>query len=617
MAAASVPTSIAAELLHKMNPYKYKEYCATINEADSVSIAFYKASKWVEYFALDTAVTFRNGKMNSDHVYEYFGQFNGVSANTVRKNLLAYVSGNLDFVTRRSSVCLPMRSIDVVTWIDNINNGKPCDELALLTLSAMYHRHSLVVTKNKTWCSIESPKPMSLLNAMSTCTVRLLYLGDLTFGVLKWKPQIPKPVVAKPHLGEFKIVEEYTLDDQQSSFKKLAVVRPTPVETATCSKEPDVDPGLSCSVQEKAPSEVVPPTSSYVKDSQPKILYAAENTGFYVETSPSTSEQESVADTISPESYPWKKKLCVSVRRLSDFEISYWTGDNTQDAGKFPIKLESNPEELSPATSELMNTSTRSHLKEEPIPDAPGPAAASSLSTEKLLARAKSLIKGISNALGTSDEPKTKRHTVVANPTPNITAGSPLPTTSSKGQVPVETRSDRQLLMCQMCEHTCTSMTALSNHHRSDHGVVKCDYCKKAFASKASLDKHMHMHMNAKSFVCEECGQGFPFKSRLLQHQITHDTESHFMCKRGTCNKSFKNKGDLTRHEGTHDDKWYFCSYCSYKNKDKRNRDSHLRTHEVEGNERYHCDKCGKRMRFSTQMKRHREAGCDLSTFHV
>ena len=163
-----------------------------------------------------------------------------------------------------------MRSIDVDTWIENINIGMPCDELALLTLSAMYHRHSLVVTKNKTWCSIESSEPMNLLKAMSTCTVRLLYLGNLTFGVLKWKPQIPKPVVAKPRLGEFKIVEEYTLDDQQTSHKKLAVVRPTPVEMATYSKEPDVNSGLPCSVKEKSPFNVIPPTQSCIVNSQPK-----------------------------------------------------------------------------------------------------------------------------------------------------------------------------------------------------------------------------------------------------------------------------------------------------------------------------------------------------------
>ena len=307
----------------------------------------------------------------------------------------------------------------------------------------------------------------------------------------------------------------------------------------------------------------------------------------------------------------------MSVRRLSDFEISYWTGDNNRDDEKSPLKVEPNPVGSSPCTDVLMNTNIRSHLKKEPLPDAPGPVARSSISTEKLLAHAKSLIKGISNALGTTDEPKTKKHTFAKTPTTENTATpTPVPT-SSNGQIPVETRSDRQQLKCQMCERIFTSMSALSNHHRIDHGVVHCDHCTKAFASKASLDKHMYTHVNAKSFVCEECGQGLPFNSRLLQHQITHETKSRFMCKRGTCDKSFKNKGDLTRHEGTHDNNWFFCSYCSYKNKDKRNRDSHLRTHDEKGNERYHCDKCGKRMRFSTQMKRHCESGCDVSTFHV
>ena len=171
MAAESVSTSIAGELYQKMNPYRYKEYCSTINERDSVSINFYKASKWVNYFALDTGLTFRNGKVNSDHVFEYFGSFNGANAKEVQKNLLSYVSGNMEFVEKRSTVCLSMRSMDLDTWIDNINGGKPCDELALLVLSAMYHLHSLVVTKNKTWCSIESPTPMNLLQAMSACTV--------------------------------------------------------------------------------------------------------------------------------------------------------------------------------------------------------------------------------------------------------------------------------------------------------------------------------------------------------------------------------------------------------------------------------------------------------------
>ena len=229
----------------------------------------------------------------------------------------------------------------------------------------------------------------------------------------------------------------------------------------------------------------------------------------------------------------------------------------------------------------------------------------------------KSLIKCVSKVLGTSDELKTKSTTVVSCSMPSPTKDSAQPSTSRRGQVHVETRSDNKPIKCQMCEYTCTSVTALSNHHQNDHGILKCDVCGKAFSSKPSLDKHMYAHMNTMNFVCEECGQGFPFKSHLLQHKITHSTEFCFVCNQGSCNKSFKNKGDLTRHVGTHVDKWYFCSHCSYKNKDKRNRDSHSCVHEDEAEECYHCEKCRKRMRFSTQMKGHCETGCNLSSLHV
>ena len=79
------------------------------------------------------------------------------------------------------------------SWLDTINDGSCCDELAILALSAMYQRHTLVVTKNKFWSAIESAVPLSVLELMKHCTVRLLYMGNLGFGVLKWKPRDPEP----------------------------------------------------------------------------------------------------------------------------------------------------------------------------------------------------------------------------------------------------------------------------------------------------------------------------------------------------------------------------------------------------------------------------------------
>ena len=124
---------MSAELMHEMNPYGYKKFYAVISEWDSISLDFYKASKWVNYFALDTSLTFKNGKVNPDHVYELFGSFNGLSAQEVRNHLLEYVYDNIEFFESRSSVCLPMHGMGMNTWIDMVeDNHICCDELALL-----------------------------------------------------------------------------------------------------------------------------------------------------------------------------------------------------------------------------------------------------------------------------------------------------------------------------------------------------------------------------------------------------------------------------------------------------------------------------------------------------
>ena len=155
------------------------------------------------------------------------------------------------------------------------------------------------------------------------------------------------------------------------------------------------------------------------------------------------------------------------------------------------------------------------------------------------------------------------------------------------------------------------SIKELNNHHRVDHGVV--DLCDKKFATQTALDKHMYTHKDL-CFVWQDCGLSFPFKSRLEQHRITHQADPGFMCQHRGCDHSFKNRGDLNRYLHSHNDVWYKCDSWPNKNKDKRNQDSHMRIHQEQGVglERYHCEKCGKAMRFSTQLRHHKETGCDI-----
>ena len=108
------------------------------------------------------------------------------------KLLLEHIAKNLDFHTTRSIVCLEMRNTSFTKWVDRIADGRMyCDELGLLSLSALYRRHTPVVTANKLWSTIEHPAPMNLLELLNECSVKLIYLGQLRFGKLKTHPRRP------------------------------------------------------------------------------------------------------------------------------------------------------------------------------------------------------------------------------------------------------------------------------------------------------------------------------------------------------------------------------------------------------------------------------------------
>ena len=170
----------------------------------------------------------------------------------------------------------------------------------------------------------------------------------------------------------------------------------------------------------------------------------------------------------------------------------------------------------------------------------------------------------------------------------------------------------RRKIKCKMCTEIFGSVKDLNTHHKQDHGIVKCEKCEKYFSTQSSLDKHSYTHGELK-FNCELCGKCFPFESRLDQHMLVRINNNKLSYPKKSCDKQFKSVGDLNRHVRSHTKEgWYYYDHCDYKNKDKRNTGSHMRTHSTAEESYYECDKCGKKMRFSTQFKQHREQGCKV-----
>ena len=175
---AGSSSSLAAELLHKISPMPYKTYVAKINECDAVTPDNFKNSRWANYFTVDSSNIVKNRHANPNLVFDIFGSFSGHMGT---ENIAA----DMSFYERRSVVCLQMRSMNLEAWVETITNELVyCDELGLMGLCYMYHRHCVLLTQNKLWSTVQADKPLNLLDLLNICSVHLIYLGNLRFGVL-------------------------------------------------------------------------------------------------------------------------------------------------------------------------------------------------------------------------------------------------------------------------------------------------------------------------------------------------------------------------------------------------------------------------------------------------
>ena len=200
--------------MDKITPPPYKLFVSSIANSDAVTPEEFKKSRWSTYYVADTSNIVRNGQTNPNHIFELFSKFNSKNAVEVRMSLLQHIEQNMEFYERCGTVCLSEKSMRFDKWIESIGDEKTyCDELAFIGLCALYNRHCLIFTKNKFWSSLETIAPIGFMQLLQQCDVKLLFMGQLKFGVLQWQPRPPKPVKPVKAPPRFSIVEEYTIDD--------------------------------------------------------------------------------------------------------------------------------------------------------------------------------------------------------------------------------------------------------------------------------------------------------------------------------------------------------------------------------------------------------------------
>lgn len=77
----------------------------------------------------------------------------------------------------------------------------------------------------------------------------------------------------------------------------------------------------------------------------------------------------------------------------------------------------------------------------------------------------------------------------------------------------------------------------------------QCDICKRSFATKLKIKKHMTIHIE-RPYDCKVCDKAFSREITLVRHIRKHTGEKPFNC--NVCNEKFSLKRYLKVHTNTH-----------------------------------------------------------------
>ncbi|XP_073404936.1 uncharacterized protein [Dendrobates tinctorius] len=167
-----------------------------------------------------------------------------------------------------------------------------------------------------------------------------------------------------------------------------------------------------------------------------------------------------------------------------------------------------------------------------------------------------------------------------------------------------KSRSGAKTSPCGLCRKRFASKASLSRHLKIHLGdkEFQCDTCGKRFSCRNHVEAHQRIHTGERPFSCAECGRRFTNHSHLVLHKVVHTKEKPYTCP--VCGRGFTRQSSVVKHSGMHAEKKpYMCnecgkSYCQY-----ANLVVHKRLHS--GEKPYTCKHCEKGFICKATMLRH------------
>ena len=181
------------------------------------------------------------GVINSQVIYEMFGEFSLTNGGEVRRGLIKWIYERRDELSEYVNIALCQKNVSFTEWINITSKDKnPVDEIAIYFLAHMYNKHVMIYRTSYSWSTLLHHFSYSDQEIDEHCDVKLILLGEHRYAhVCPIHP--PFEITPKPFSESSRIKDEDTkegIKPQVGYSRKATVVRKITCRGQQLAKKP-------------------------------------------------------------------------------------------------------------------------------------------------------------------------------------------------------------------------------------------------------------------------------------------------------------------------------------------------------------------------------------------
>ena len=183
--------SITEELLSCVSQYNYRSRVTCLSEQDLVTIKDFKNSRLGKMYNVNRRKCVVKNIVDYDHLFRIFGNYSDEEPDEVRESVIWTVKQNPSLYESVGEIVLSRKNLSLSDWLDLIRYRKIYgDELLLFILCKQWHRHAMLVCKNRHWSTLDPKGVMDEDTLMSVCDLCFVYVRPGVFAELCRKPAL-------------------------------------------------------------------------------------------------------------------------------------------------------------------------------------------------------------------------------------------------------------------------------------------------------------------------------------------------------------------------------------------------------------------------------------------